>query len=245
MPVHITIPFAASFAFCCVLAAPTVPPAAGQSARQTAEVQAKLQDPEFIALRRERWLKTIRLPGTVQAARAEGVSEGDMKQVLNAARRRGLHAAEMADIASAQRDAIRAHGAVDRSGAFVQSKLDEGLRGRELAAAIREEHVRRGRGASATQNPGNPTDAERAARAARVRQYEQAKARDLEQARRERQRTPSRVDEAGGTTKSREPAATPSRPQTRPQTRPQSRPQSRPQTRPSTPTKGSPPSRQR
>jgi hypothetical protein len=46
--------------------------------------------------------------------------------------------------------AIREHGPVDNFGAFVQRRLDEGLRGRDLADAIRAEHAAHGRARART-----------------------------------------------------------------------------------------------
>ncbi len=96
--------------------------------------------------KRERLLRAARLPREAQECRRKGVTDADMKETLRAAKRKGLKADETADLTSEQRKAIDEHGPVDNFGAFVQSKLDEGLRGRELAAAIRAEHAKRGKG---------------------------------------------------------------------------------------------------
>jgi hypothetical protein len=98
------------------------------------------------AAKRERLLRAARLPKEADECRRKGVPDADMKETLRAAKRKGLKSEEMADVTSEQRKAIDEHGPVDNFGAFVQSKLDEGLRGRELAAAIHAEHAKRGKG---------------------------------------------------------------------------------------------------
>ena len=60
----------------------------------------------------------------------------------------------MADMTKEQSRAIDEHGPTDNFGAFVQSKLDQGLRGRELSDAIRAEHAAHGKGKGAIKNPG-------------------------------------------------------------------------------------------
>jgi hypothetical protein len=82
------------------------------------------------------------------------VPDADMKEALKAAKRKGLRADEMSDVTDEQNRAMDEHGPVDNFGAFVQSKLDEGLRGRDLAAAIRAEHVKHGKGKGALKRPG-------------------------------------------------------------------------------------------
>jgi hypothetical protein len=96
--------------------------------------------------RQQRLLKATRLPDRVQAVREKGVPDAEVRDALRAARSKRVHAGDMSDIADEQGKAIDQHGPIENFGAFVQSKLDEGLRGRELAAAIREEHARRGIG---------------------------------------------------------------------------------------------------
>jgi hypothetical protein len=91
------------------------------------------------------------LPVSAAEARNEGVSDAEVRAVLAAMRDAKLSAHEARDVLDEGRAARRDHGPVDNFGAFVQSKLQAGLRGRELAAAIKAEHVARGKG-----KPGQP-----------------------------------------------------------------------------------------
>jgi hypothetical protein len=86
------------------------------------------------------------LPVSAAEARNEGVSDAEVRAVLDAMRNARLSAREARDVIDEGRTARRDHGPVDNFGAFVQTKLQAGLRGRELAAAIKAEHVARGKG---------------------------------------------------------------------------------------------------
>lgn len=108
------------------------------SARTTAAAQ--LTD------RIQQILSATQLPVSAAQARNEGVSNGELRAVLDAMRNARLPAHEARVIIDEERNARREHGAVDNFGAFVQSRLQAGLRGRDLAAAIRAEHVARGKG---------------------------------------------------------------------------------------------------
>jgi hypothetical protein len=98
------------------------------------------------AQRRQDVVKMTKLPQKAQEVRDKGVPAPEMKEALEAARAKGVKAHEMADLTDEQSKAIDQHGRIENFGSFVKSKLNEGLRGRELAAAIREEHARRGIG---------------------------------------------------------------------------------------------------
>lgn len=121
----------------------TRPPAPPAARPASPAAQPASQD---AAAKRERLLRAAKLPREAQECRRKGVPDDDMKHALRAARGKGLKADEISDITAEQRRAIDDHGPVDNFGAFVQSKLDEGLRGRDLAAAIRAEHAKRGKG---------------------------------------------------------------------------------------------------
>lgn len=94
----------------------------------------------------ERILGALALPLKAQALRKAGVGEGEVKAGLTAAKGKKLAAGDAAELLDEAAKATRDHGPVDNFGAFVQAKLDAGLRGRDLAAAIREEHAARGKG---------------------------------------------------------------------------------------------------
>jgi hypothetical protein len=96
-----------------------------------------------------------RLPVSANAARREGASDSDVRSVLDAMRAAKVPANEARDILDTARAVRRQHGPVDNFGAFVQTKLAAGLRGRQLAAAIRAEHVAHGKGGGPAANaPG-------------------------------------------------------------------------------------------
>lgn len=91
-------------------------------------------------------LAAAQLPVTAAEARQEGVPDNEVREVLDALRTANVPAHEARDVFDEGRKARREHGPVDNFGAFVQAKLAAGLRGRELAAAIRAEHAARGKG---------------------------------------------------------------------------------------------------
>ncbi len=122
--------------FCMLLILGTlaVAPAAAQS------------DKEGALAARQRLLKAIQLPQTAQETRDAGVPAEDVKEVLQVIQTQNLPAAEAQTILAEETKAVRENGPVDNFGAFVQSKLAQGLRGRDLAAAIHAEHAARGKG---------------------------------------------------------------------------------------------------
>jgi hypothetical protein len=92
------------------------------------------------------------LPVSAAAARNEGVPDAEVRAVLDAIRGANVPAHEARAILDTARAVRRQHGPVDNFGAFVQTKLAAGLRGRQLAAAIRTEHAARGKGRPAARN---------------------------------------------------------------------------------------------
>jgi hypothetical protein len=95
---------------------------------------------------RDRVLEATKLPHKAQDIRDKGVPQGEVKEALDAARSKRVHAGEMSQVADGASRDIDQHGRIDNFGHFVKGKLDQGLRGRELAAAIHDEHARRGMG---------------------------------------------------------------------------------------------------
>jgi len=94
-------------------------------------------------------LTAAQLPIVTTEARREGIASEEIRAVLEAMGRSGIPAYEATLVIDTARAARREHGPVDNFGAFVQSQLAAGKRGRDLAAAIRAEHARRGRGRGA------------------------------------------------------------------------------------------------
>ena len=101
-------------------------------------------------------LQAARLPTVTREARVLGVPERDLQTIFAAAREHRIPAGNLAELLSEENKAIRQHGPVDNFGAFVQEKLDAGLRGRELAAAIHAEHAARGIGKGRPAEAGKP-----------------------------------------------------------------------------------------
>jgi hypothetical protein len=88
----------------------------------------------------------IELPLRAQALRAAGVAEPEVQGLVKAAGDAGLDAGEGEDLLAATEDAVNERGPIDNLGAFVQSELSSGKRGKELADSIHAEHERRGKG---------------------------------------------------------------------------------------------------
>jgi hypothetical protein len=91
-------------------------------------------------------INAAQLPVSAAEARTEGVADSTVRAVLDAMKNANVPASEAKDMLDTARKVHKEHGPVDNFGAFVQSKLQAGLRGRELAAAIKAEHQARGKG---------------------------------------------------------------------------------------------------
>jgi len=91
-------------------------------------------------------LLAAQLPVATQSARVDGVTGDEIRAVLAAMRDAGRPAYEAVALIDATREVRRDHGPEGNFGAFVQSQLAAGKRGQELAAAIRQEHERQGKG---------------------------------------------------------------------------------------------------
>lgn len=94
-------------------------------------------------------LQAIQLPAVAETLRERGLPIEAIEAAIGAARERDVPPGEMSDIFAETARTIQETGPIENFGAFVQTRLDAGLRGRELAEAIRAEHQRRGIG------PGN------------------------------------------------------------------------------------------
>lgn len=102
------------------------------------------------AFAQQDWVRDLllaaQLPIVALEARNEGIPSSDIGAILDAVRRNGLPARDAALILDTVRVVRRDHGPTDNFGAFVQSQLAAGKRGTDLAAAIRAEHARMGKG---------------------------------------------------------------------------------------------------
>lgn len=91
-------------------------------------------------------LRTILLPRVSEILRERGIPPEEIETTIFGARERGVPPSEMAGIFEETARAVDEHGPIENFGAFVQRQLAAGLRGPELAAAIRAEHASRGIG---------------------------------------------------------------------------------------------------
>jgi hypothetical protein len=94
----------------------------------------------------DRILNAAQLPVAAADAREEGVTNILLSDILEMIRRRGLPAEDARWVLEEEVRVVRSGGPKENFGAFVQTQLDAGLRGRALADAIHEEHRRRGMG---------------------------------------------------------------------------------------------------
>lgn len=108
---------------------------------------AAQQAPDSAAIKlKQRIDAIIGIPRKADEIRRSGVPDSTLRGVLDVIIKEKLPAEEAAVILETEAEAAREHGPTDNFGAFVQSQLAAGKRGRELAAAIRAEHQARGKG---------------------------------------------------------------------------------------------------
>jgi hypothetical protein len=106
-------------------------------------LEAQTESPAGLA---SRITAAAALPALAEEIRGSGVSRSELTSLLDVFRTKNIPAPDAKVILEEERSAARDHGPVPGLGSFVQARLDEGLRGRELAAAIRAEHAARGIG---------------------------------------------------------------------------------------------------
>ncbi len=94
-------------------------------------------------------LSAIDLPTVVVELSEEGISVEVVGGILDDFISNDVPAGEATDVLTAAVESVREHGSVDNFGSLVQGMLADGLRGQELARAIREEHQEQGRGRGA------------------------------------------------------------------------------------------------
>ncbi len=104
-------------------------------AADAGEPAAKAEDPALD----DDILGVLDLPLTAQSAREAGVPEDEVEEIVASGSEAGLGAAETAKIVAAEAEVAREKKRGHRGiGAWVKLKLAEGLRGEELAKAIRD-----------------------------------------------------------------------------------------------------------
>lgn len=117
------------------------------------------------------------LPALAEEIRGSGVRRSELTSLLDVFRTKNIPAPDAKVILEEERSAARDHGPVPGLGSFVQARLDEGLRGRELAAAIRAEHAARGIGGDGMSGNARGKSAERGNASGRGNRDDQAPAR--------------------------------------------------------------------
>lgn len=105
----------------------------------------------------ERIRQAVKLPEAAEEAREAGVEEEEVKEVLEKGKEKKVPAGDMGVVLTEETRAVKEHGNIDNFGGFVNEKLDQGLRGQELADAIRQEHAARGKGHGASKGKGKKT----------------------------------------------------------------------------------------
>ena len=91
-------------------------------------------------------LRAIDLPRVMQRAREAGIPDSSIRGIMDRMRQRGIPAEEATSAVELEVETVERGGNKDNFGSFVRAQVESGLRGRELAAAIRAERQRRGMG---------------------------------------------------------------------------------------------------
>lgn len=108
-------------------------------------------------------MRVLELPRILQRARAAGARDTTVQDLMDIIRRRGIPPEEAIPAIELEVETIEAGGNRDNFGAFVRAQVESGLRGRELAEAIRAEKQARGmgrpQGAGAQGRGGRPEGA--------------------------------------------------------------------------------------
>lgn len=93
-----------------------------------------------------RIIASLELPHAANEARRAGVGDDQIGIVLGMGKEKKAEAGDVAGALRAGAEGVKDNGPIDNFGAFVQAQLDAGLRGQELAAAIKAEHAAHGKG---------------------------------------------------------------------------------------------------
>lgn len=91
-------------------------------------------------------LQAILLPRVSEILRERGVPVEEVESAIEGARRSGVAPSEATAVFQEAVVSVEQNGPIENFGGFVQQQLERGLRGRELADAIRAEHAARGIG---------------------------------------------------------------------------------------------------
>ena len=91
-------------------------------------------------------LDLLKLPEEARLAREAGIPDEEIREVMKEARKRKLGPRETGTILKEGSRASKENGNIEHFGAFVKERLNQGMRGKDLANAIHEEHRQRGKG---------------------------------------------------------------------------------------------------
>lgn len=89
-------------------------------------------------------LRALDLPRVMQRAREAGIPDSSLRGVMDRMRQRGIPAEEATAAVDLEVETVERGGDRANFGAFVRTQVESGVRGRDLAAAIRAERQRRG-----------------------------------------------------------------------------------------------------
>lgn len=101
-------------------------------------------------------MRALDLPQIFQRARNAGIPDSSLRGMIDAMRRRGIPTEEALPAVEMEVEAVEAGGTKDNFGSFVRAQVESGLRGQELAAAIRAERQARGMGPGRGERGGRP-----------------------------------------------------------------------------------------
>lgn len=90
--------------------------------------------------------RALDLPSVMQRARDAGIPDSTVRGILDQMRRRGIPAGEALPVVVLEVESVEQGSDKANFGSFVRAQVEGGLRGQELAAAIRAERARRGMG---------------------------------------------------------------------------------------------------
>lgn len=103
--------------------------------------------------------RALDFPRVMQRARDAGIPDSTLRGVMDQIRRRGIPAGEAIQAVELEVETVEQGGDKANFGSFVRAQVEGGLRGRELAAAIRAERERRGMGPGHRGHGGDPAAA--------------------------------------------------------------------------------------
>ena len=113
----------------------------------------------------DRIRRAARLPEAADEAREAGVPEEEVQEVLSTGKRRRVPAGDVDTVLRDETRVVREEGRTGESDGLIKRKMEEGLRGRELIEAVRQERTARREGrAEAGDRTGARRDTQRTGR---------------------------------------------------------------------------------